>query len=72
MSIWSRIKSLFAPLSTTERIDLEDAMRGSDWTELDSLPDSDLGGEMPCFNIHPDRLDYSDPKTPAIYRKEVS
>lgn len=71
MSIWSRIKSLFIPRAALSRIDFEDAMRGSDWAELDSLPDSDLGGEMPGFNLHPDRLDYSDPKTPAIYRKEA-
>jgi hypothetical protein len=69
VSIWSRIKSLFAS-PCYSRIDYEDAQRGTDFDELDSVPASDLGGEMPCFNIHPDRLDYSDPKTPALYRKD--
>lgn len=72
MSIWRRIKNLFSNFAPS-RIDFEDAQRGTDWTELDSgvdsLTDSDLGGEMPCFNLHPDRANKSDPQIPAVYRK---
>jgi len=67
--IWSRIKELFLT-PCTGMIDYEDAMRGTDFDELDSLPDSDLGAETPCFNIHPERLDYRSQETPALYRKE--
>lgn len=64
MSIWRRIKYWLSGHGNNS-LDIEDAMRGSDWTELDTYP-----CEANAIRVHPDRLDFSDTETPALYRKD--